>query len=79
MSKLPVIAIVDIGKTNKKILLFDENYTLVHEQIFQLQEIIDEDGDACEDIILLRETFLTTIDGLSESNFEIKAIASGEL
>jgi sugar (pentulose or hexulose) kinase len=74
MAKLPVIAIFDIGKTNKKILLFDENYSLVYEQIFQLKEIVDEDGDACEDIILLKEMFVTTLDRLSELNFEIKAI-----
>jgi len=50
MKVLPVILIFDVGKTNKKILLFDEQYRLVYEESVQFQEAIDEDGFACEDI-----------------------------
>lgn len=32
MQKLPVIGIFDIGKTNKKLLLFDEQLHIVKEQ-----------------------------------------------
>jgi len=28
----PVIAIYDIGKTNKKLILFDQRYKIVHEE-----------------------------------------------
>src|SRR5262245_41733833 len=50
MQKTPVIAIFDVGKTNKKLLLFDEQYNIVHEESKQLPEIKDEDGFACEDV-----------------------------
>ena len=49
----PAIAIFDIGKTNKKLFLFDEQYHKVYEESIQLKETVDEDGDACEDLLLL--------------------------
>ena len=36
MPKLPVAAIFDVGKTNKKLLLFNEQYEVVHEAIRQI-------------------------------------------
>ena len=50
MNALPVILIFDVGKTNKKLLLFNEQYKLVYEESTQLPEIEDEDGFPCEDI-----------------------------
>lgn len=47
---IPVIAIFDIGKTNKKLLLFDESYRVQWEESIQLPEITDEDGYPCEDV-----------------------------
>ena len=47
---IPSIAIFDIGKTNKKLFLFDEDYKIVFEKNECLTEIKDEDGDACEDL-----------------------------
>ncbi len=46
----PVILIFDVGKTNKKALLFDEQYNLVYEEASHLQETADEDGYPCEDV-----------------------------
>jgi sugar (pentulose or hexulose) kinase len=46
----PVIAILDIGKTNKKAFLIDEHYRIVWENSCRFPEITDEDGDACEDV-----------------------------
>lgn len=75
MKKKPVITIFDVGKTNKKLFLFDEQYRIVHEQNIQLPEIKDEDGFACEDINALtnwvKDSF-TSI--LAEEKFEIKAV-----
>lgn len=51
--KTPVIAILDVGKTNKKLFLFDENYSIVREESCTLPETKDEDGDPCEDLGLL--------------------------
>jgi L-fuculokinase len=53
MNKTSVIAIFDIGKTNKKLFLFDEQYNIVLEKSEQFDEITDEDGDACENIAAL--------------------------
>jgi sugar (pentulose or hexulose) kinase len=50
MNRIPIIAIFDVGKTNKKILLFDEQYKLLYEENKQLEEIKDEDGFSCEDV-----------------------------
>jgi sugar (pentulose or hexulose) kinase len=48
-----VVAIFDIGKTNKKVFLFDENYKIVWEKSVNLDETTDEDGFPCEDIDVL--------------------------
>ena len=45
-----VIAIFDIGKTNKKFLLFNSSLKIVHEVEEKFQEITDEDGFGCDDI-----------------------------
>ncbi|NCI46860.1 FGGY-family carbohydrate kinase [Sediminibacterium soli] len=55
MSAIPVIAVFDIGKTNKKCFLFDEHYRIVLERSQSFAEIVDEDGDACEDLQLLAD------------------------
>jgi sugar (pentulose or hexulose) kinase len=47
---VPAILIFDVGKTNKKLLLFDEQYKLLHEENVQLAETTDEDGFPCEDV-----------------------------
>ena len=50
MSSQQVIAIFDVGKTNKKIFLFDQQYRIVFEEQTGFPEITDEDGDPCEDL-----------------------------
>jgi sugar (pentulose or hexulose) kinase len=45
-----VIAVIDIGKTNKKILLFDEEFEVVYRNATRFDEILDEDGYPCDDI-----------------------------
>lgn len=51
----PVIAIFDIGKTNKKVFLFNEAYEVVFEKSSTLPETTDEDGYPCENLALLTE------------------------
>ncbi|MEP6596636.1 MAG: FGGY family carbohydrate kinase, partial [Ginsengibacter sp.] len=75
MSALPVIAIFDIGKTNKKLFLFDENYKIVYERSARLIETIDEDGDPCENLDSLRLSVFDSLrDVFRRKEFEIKAI-----
>ncbi|CAN5689265.1 FGGY-family carbohydrate kinase [soil metagenome] len=75
MNSTPVIAIFDVGKTNKKLFLFDRNYKMVYEKTAKFTETVDEDGDACENLQSLR---LSIFDSLREvfkrKEFCIKAI-----
>jgi sugar (pentulose or hexulose) kinase len=75
MQPIPVILIFDIGKTNKKTLLFDAQYQLVFENAIQFDEIKDEDGDACEDINALTNWVKSSFETLKkDTRFEIKAV-----
>lgn len=53
--RIPVIAIYDIGKTNKKVFLFNETYDVVYEKSVTLPETTDEDGYPCENLELLTQ------------------------
>ena len=75
MAAISVIAIIDVGKTNKKLFLFDEHYKIVFERSARFNETVDDDGDLCENLESLR---LSVFDSLREvfnnQSFEIKAI-----
>ena len=75
MSPKPVIVVFDVGKTNKKLFLFDENYQIVYEKSARFIETADEDGFPCENLESLR---LSVFDSLSEvfrlKEFNIKAV-----
>src|SRR5579862_2152477 len=71
----PVIAILDIGKTNKKLLVFDEEYHLLIEHQQSIPEILDEDGDPCEDLEQLTRFVRTSIDSLAvNKEYDLRAI-----
>lgn len=73
--KTSVCAIFDIGKTNKKLFLFDEQYKIVLEKSTQFTETADEDGDPCEDLNLLSDWLLTSLEEvLTLTEFDIKGI-----
>lgn len=75
MPEIPVILIYDVGKTNKKLLLFDEHYVKVYEEAIQLKETVDEDGDACEDLLLLTDWISESFKKIVQlPGFQIKAI-----
>jgi len=75
MSAKPVVVVFDVGKTNKKLFLFDENYQIVFEKSARFIETVDEDGFPCENLESLR---LSVFDSLSEvfrlKEFNIKAV-----
>jgi sugar (pentulose or hexulose) kinase len=75
MEKIPVVAIFDIGKTNKKLLVFDRQYRLVHEQQVQWPEVYDDDGFRGDDLDVLttwlRESFEEL---LHDERFEVRAL-----
>jgi sugar (pentulose or hexulose) kinase len=75
MATISVIAIFDIGKTNKKLLLFDKQYKVVWETASQFAEHTDEDGYPCEDIEALSAWIHSSLDTLiADNRFSIKAI-----
>jgi hypothetical protein len=75
MKKQPVIAILDIGKTNKKLFVMDENYHIILEHTEQFADITDDDGEPCEDIERLSnwiELSLKTV--INQPEFDVKAV-----
>ncbi|MFW5861223.1 MAG: FGGY family carbohydrate kinase, partial [Spirochaetota bacterium] len=73
--KEKVIAVFDIGKTNKKILLFNSEMDVVYQHATSFAETIDEDGFHCEDIQALEQWMVRTIQSLlKDERYEIKAL-----
>jgi sugar (pentulose or hexulose) kinase len=73
--KEKVIAIFDIGKTNKKVLLFNYELGLVLETEERFPLIKDEDGCECDDIVLIEKWITGSINNfcLSEK-YELTAV-----
>jgi L-fuculokinase len=75
MTPIPVIAIYDVGKINKKLMFFNEQYKLVYEENMKLPEIKDEDGFPCEDIQALTNWVWESFWRISSfSDYEVKAM-----
>lgn len=75
MSTIPVIAIFDVGKTNKKLFLFDENYKIVYEKSARFTETKDEDSFPCENIDSLTQSVFDSFNEvLKLREFELKAV-----
>jgi len=76
MDLIPVIAIFDIGKTNKKFFLFDESYEVVYEKSTKLPEITDEDGFPCDDIKGIEQFVTHSLREISQMrDFDLKAVS----
>jgi len=70
-----VNAVFDIGKTNKKFFLFDDNYNEVHREYVNLPLTVDEDGYETEDLEALRGWIKDTFDAILESTeFDVKTL-----
>lgn len=70
-----VTAIFDIGKTNKKFFLFNENLEEVFKQYQYFDEITDEDGFPCEDlpkVVTWAKSILKKV--LDSGDFSIKKL-----
>jgi sugar (pentulose or hexulose) kinase len=69
------IAIFDIGKTNKKVLLFDKDLNMVYQKEQKFPEIKDEDNFLCDDIHLIDQWIKNTLAELSANpEYNIKAV-----
>ena len=70
-----VKAIFDIGKTNKKFLLFDNDYNVVYQEGREFEEIEDDDGFACENIDkLVKWIEDTLLDAIENLEYDIEAV-----
>ena len=67
--------IFDIGKTNKKCFLFDENYKEVWKEYICFDEIKDDDGHLCDNLAAIENWMLVTFEKvLSLKKFNIQAV-----
>ncbi|MCG1036063.1 FGGY family carbohydrate kinase [Polaribacter sargassicola] len=70
-----VIAIIDIGKTNKKIFLFDENFEVCFQNSTKFKEILDDDGFPCDDIKSIENWIFEEIKKVQNNSlYNLKAI-----
>ncbi|MFT2010482.1 FGGY-family carbohydrate kinase [Pontibacter sp. 13R65] len=72
---VPCVAVFDIGKTNKKFLLFDQNYQIIKDDEMSFEEITDDDGDSGEDLTALANWLRNIWQALeADTNFDVKAV-----
>jgi L-fuculokinase len=72
---MKVTAVFDIGRTNKKYVLFNEKYEIVEEFSESLPETVDEDGFPTEDCELLTKWVQERwADLLASQKYDIKAV-----
>jgi L-fuculokinase len=70
-----VCVVFDIGKTNKKILAFNESFEVVYEKQTSFAEILDDDGDFCDDLFSLTNWLKSEFEIISNiKDFKIKAL-----
>ena len=73
--KEKVIAIFDVGKTNKKILLFDYDLNILSEIEEKFDEITDDDGFECDDIEKIEKWIKDSIKNLIHSEkYDLSAV-----
>jgi len=73
--KETVTAIFDIGKTNKKLILFNEELKVVSESEQKFPVILDDDGFECDDIELIEKWIKESLSILVKSgNYNLKAV-----
>ncbi len=73
--KETVIAIYDIGKTNKKIILFNEEFKMISEIEEKFAETTDDDGFECDDIDHIEKWVKESLTELIHSDkYDLKAV-----
>ncbi len=73
--KKEAILIFDIGKTNKKVFLFDKNFNILTENEIHFSEIKDDDGFPCDDVERIESWIDESIQKyIEDPAYDIKAI-----
>jgi len=68
-------AVFDIGKTNKKFLLFNDQFDELYQSSCKLEQISDDDGFPCEDMHRLKLWMFETLDrAINESGYTINKL-----
>ncbi|MDX1939328.1 MAG: FGGY family carbohydrate kinase [Saprospiraceae bacterium] len=72
---MKVTAIFDIGKTNKKFFLFDENYQEVFKTYSHFEEIEDEDGFPADDLAAIQDWIKTIFHQILQNKaYQVEAV-----
>ncbi|WP_209402808.1 FGGY-family carbohydrate kinase [Pseudozobellia sp. WGM2] len=72
---MKVTAVFDIGRTNKKFFLFNEDFQEVYREYARFEEIVDEDGYPTEDLKTLEDWAKEVFDRmLSSSDYDIESL-----
>ncbi len=72
---MKVTAVFDIGKTNKKLFLFDENYQVVLKKYVQFEEKLDEDGYECDDLFAIKSWLTNSLHQiLTDDQYDVQTI-----
>ncbi len=75
MKNQPAILIFDIGKTNKKSIVFDETYNILLEEVTSFEELQDKDGFPCDDLNAISAWMISTTEKLiHDDRFDIKSM-----
>ena len=73
--KTVAFAIFDVGKTNKKLLLFDEAFQPIEEQSQAIAETQDADGFPCDDLLQINSWLLDHWENLrSRTDLMLKGV-----
>lgn len=73
--KIPVCAVFDVGKTNKKLLLFDGDYRLVREIVEPFDEVFDDEGFHSDDLMRLIEWLRMSLTALlTDEEVTVRAV-----
>jgi sugar (pentulose or hexulose) kinase len=71
----PVTLVFDIGKTNKKLFLFDENLSEISHEYIRFNEIPDDDGFLSEDLTSLVKWVKESANKiLQDTSYDVKSI-----
>ena len=60
--------IFDIGKTNKKLLVFDKGFNIIHQESTQFAETEDEDGFPCDNLGKLSDWVISRLRSITQLN-----------
>ncbi|TFH22189.1 MAG: carbohydrate kinase, partial [Bacteroidia bacterium] len=72
---MEVLLIFDVGKTNKKVLLFNRNLEVVHEEESIFEETTDDEGFPCDDAVLIESWISRTLHRyLASEDYQVKGI-----